>query len=99
MGIQVQPGSGLSVLPVEIEPAPPQQAIRKPKKKLVRKRLRDHSQQLRHGFQIAFLLLNVWLGVQFYFWVRQFEVAGSQISIARPAGVEGWLPIAGLMNL
>lgn len=70
-----------------------------PKKKLVRKHIRDYSQQLRHIFQLAFLLLNVWLGVQFYLWVRQFEVAGSQISIARPAGVEGWLPIAGLMNL
>lgn len=99
MGIQVQPGNTLTVLPVEHDPAPPQPATRRRKKKLVRKHLRDHSQQLRHGFQVAFLLLNVWLGGQFYLWVRQFEVAGSQISIARPAGVEGWLPIGGLMNL
>ena len=99
MGIQVQPGNTVSALPVTIEPTPPQPATRRRKKKLVRKRLRDHSQQLRHGFQVAFLLLNVWLGGQFYLWVRQFEVAGSQISIARPAGVEGWLPIGGLMNL
>ena len=99
MGIQAQPGSTVSVLPAAIEPPPPQPAPRKLKRKLVRKLLRDHSQQLRHGFQMAFLLLNVWLGGQFYLWVRQFEVAGSQISITRPAGVEGWLPIAGLMNL
>lgn len=99
MGTQVQPGNSTSVLPVTGEPARPQPAPRKPKKKLVRKSLRDHSQQLRHGFQAAFLLLNVWLGTQFYLWVRQFEVVGSQISITRPAGVEGWLPIAGLMNL
>jgi polyferredoxin len=99
LGIQAQPGNSVSVLPAAIEPAPPHPAPRKLKKKLARKHLRDHSQQLRHGFQAAFLLLNVWLGVQFYLWVRQFEVAGSQISITRPAGVEGWLPIAGLMNL
>jgi polyferredoxin len=99
MGIQVRPENTVSVLPVAIEPARPQAAPRKLKKKLVRRRLRDHSQQFRHSFQVAFLLLNVWLGGQFYLWVRQFEVAGSQISIARPADVEGWLPIAGLMNL
>ncbi|HKT12700.1 MAG TPA: 4Fe-4S binding protein [Terriglobia bacterium] len=99
MGVQVQAGSTLPLLPVEERPAGLQPAIRKPKKKLVRKRLRDHSQQLRHGFQVAFLVLNVWLGGQFYFWVRQFEAPATQISIGRPAGVEGWLPIAGMMNL
>ncbi|HXH48551.1 MAG TPA: 4Fe-4S binding protein [Terriglobia bacterium] len=99
MGVQVQPGNTVLAPFVANELERPQPAPRKPKKKLVRKHLRDHSQQFRHGFQVAFLLLNVWLGGQFYFWVRQFEVAGSSISITRPAGVEGWLPIAGLMNL
>jgi polyferredoxin len=69
------------------------------KKQRVRWRPRDHSQQLRNSFQIVFLLLNVWLGGQFYLWVRHFEVADPSFSIGRPAGVEGWLPIAGLMNL
>ena len=45
------------------------------------------------------MLLNVALGTIFYFWVRQFETSGAAANIARPAGVEGWLPIAGLMNL
>ena len=71
----------------------------KPKKKLVRRTDRDHSQITRRCFQIAFLLLNVWLGTLFYLWVRQFEPGGRPTSIDRPAGVEGWLPIAGLMNL
>ena len=71
----------------------------KPKKKLVRRTHRDNSQITRRGFQIAFLLLNVWIGTLFYFWVRQFEPGGWPSSFARPAGVEGWLPIAGLMNL
>ena len=68
-----------------------------PKKKLIRRRDRDYSQQLRHLFQAVFLALNLYLGTVFYFWVRQFE--GSAHSVAnRPPGVEGWLPIAGMMN-
>jgi polyferredoxin len=35
----------------------------------------------------------------FYFWVRQYEPGGEPTSLHRPAGVEGYLPIAGLMNL
>ena len=71
----------------------------RPKKKLVRRTDRDYSQQLRLGFQLAFLALNVWIGVQFYQWVRWAETAGRTRAVDRPAGVEGWLPIAGLMQL
>jgi polyferredoxin len=70
-----------------------------PKKKLIRRTDRDYSQALRRGYQFAFLLLNVWLGGQFFVWVRHFETAGLSRYAARPAGVEGWLPIAGMMNL
>ncbi|HUL35194.1 MAG TPA: 4Fe-4S binding protein [Candidatus Eisenbacteria bacterium] len=71
----------------------------KPKKRLFRRTERDYSQFYRHGFQAAFLLLNLWSGVRFYLWVRQFELGSLAPQVARPAGVEGWLPIAGLMNL
>jgi len=71
----------------------------KPKKKLVRRLGVDRSQLYRRSFQFGFLLLNLWLGARFYFWVRQFEVGGFSVGVERPAGVEGWLPIAGLMNL
>lgn len=47
--------------------------------------------------QAAFLLLNLWIGVQFYLWVRHLEAA--TLAVSRPPGVEGWLPIAALMNL
>lgn len=67
------------------------------KKKLLRRVAADHSQTLRQSAQAAFLLLNVWIGIQFYAFVRHFEGYGT--SVARPAGVEGWLPIAALMNL
>jgi polyferredoxin len=71
----------------------------KVKKKLIRRIDRDRSQITRHSFQAAFLVLNVWIGGIFYLWVRQFEPGGRTSSLQRPAGVEGWLPIAGLMNL
>lgn len=67
------------------------------RKKLVHREWPDRSQRVRRTFQLAFLLLNLWLGIGFYLWVRQLE-QGVPTS-ARPAGVEGWLPIAGLMNL
>lgn len=70
-----------------------------PKKKLIRRLAKDNSQQIRLGVQLAFAALNLWLGIQFYFWVRYFETGGATRWVSRPAGVEGWLPIAGLMNL
>jgi polyferredoxin len=72
----------------------------KPRKKFIRRLEKDHSQLLRRSFQAAFLLLNAVLGTLFYFWVRQFETPSAAARVlTRPAGVEGWLPIAGLMNL
>lgn len=71
----------------------------KAKKKLVRRTDADYSQRLRLGVQAAFLLLNVWIGVRFFLFVRYYETAGQTRWVERPAGVEGWLPIAALMNL
>ncbi len=59
----------------------------------------DRSQVVRRVVQWVFVGLNLWLGVQFLLWVSYFERGGSGIMIARPPGAEGWLPIAGLMNL
>src|SRR5271165_4807210 len=73
--------------------APPQS----PKKKLIRRTLPDRSQLIRHSVQALFVALNLWLGLQFFLWVRSFQVPGS-LQVSRPPGAEGWLPIAGLMN-
>ena len=70
-----------------------------PRKKLVRRAAADRSQALRHGVQAIFLALNVWIGVEFYLFVRYYETAGRTLRAGRPPGVEGWLPIASLMNL
>jgi len=69
------------------------------KKLLVRRLVPQSAKHLRSAFQIGFLLLNIWIAFDFYRFVRQFEVPGSIYSVSRPPGVEGWLPIAGLMNL
>jgi polyferredoxin len=89
----------------EIAAAPPEHGAKdnsttglfRVRKRLKRRSAPDRSQVLRRSFQLVFLLLNVWIGVSFYFWVRSFE-SGSRSTLSRPAGVEGWLPIAGLMN-
>lgn len=79
--------------------APPTLEPPKPKKKLVRRARPDHSQAFRRASQAAFLVLNVWIGFQFFLFVRYWERGGAGVFVERPAGVEGWLPIAGLMNL
>jgi polyferredoxin len=69
------------------------------KKVLIRRIVSDHSQRTRHIVQACFIALNAWLGIEFFLWVRSFELATPLAPAARPAGVDGWLPIAGLMNL
>ena len=49
--------------------------------------------------QLLFLALNLWIGIRFYQFVRHYETAGESAWAPRPAGIEGWLPIASLMNL
>ncbi|HET8549860.1 MAG TPA: 4Fe-4S binding protein [Bryobacteraceae bacterium] len=65
----------------------------------MRRLARDHSQRIRQAVQIAFFLLNVWIGIQFYFFVRYYETNGATCPASRPSGIDGWLPIASLMNL
>src|ERR1017187_6588708 len=69
------------------------------RKKLVKRAAKDRSQTLRRAFQMAFLALNVWIGIEFYLFVRYYETGGRSAYAVRPPGVEGWLPITALMNL
>lgn len=70
----------------------------KGRNKLVRRDDRDYSQRLRFAIQATFFALNLWIGVQFYLWVRWAETGGQMPAVSRPAGVEGWLPIEGMMQ-
>lgn len=53
----------------------------------------------RHVVQSVFVVINIYICVTFYIWVRFYETGGNSLYLERPAGIEGWLPIAGLMNL
>ena len=69
-----------------------------PRKKLVHRAGADRSQTLRRSFQLVFLALNVWIAAQFYLFVGYYEAGGRALQVSRPPGVEGWLPIAAMMN-
>ena len=58
------------------------------RKKLIQRAAPDRSQRLRRVFQFAFLLLNVWIGVQFYLFVRFYESGGR--AACTSTGRRGW---------
>jgi polyferredoxin len=83
-----------------IQAPPPATAVKRPpRKKLQQRRVLDRSQQIRRGTQLLFLAFNIWIGVEFYLFVRYYESGGQGWKVERPPGVEGYLPIASLMNL
>ncbi|MCX6634688.1 MAG: hypothetical protein NT090_06345 [Acidobacteria bacterium] len=49
------------------------------KKKLVRRQGRDDSQLVRRWVQVLFLALNVWIGVQFFLFVRHYETGDRSV--------------------
>jgi polyferredoxin len=77
-------------LPVLRSPKPRPSVVRAPP---------DRTQRWRRLVQLAFLVLNLAIGFQFLCFVRFYESGGRTPYLPRPPGVEGWLPIAGLMNL
>ncbi len=62
-------------------------------------RLREDSQFLRTTVQAAFALLCIWIGVEFYLFVRWGMSGGSEALASRPPGAEGFLPISALISL
>jgi len=87
------------ITPLSASPSDVPSVPAKVKNKQVRRAAPDHSQRMRLIVQGLFVLLNVFLCVQFYFFVRFFETNATGAHVSRPAGVDGWLPIAGLMNV
>lgn len=65
---------------------------------IVKKTFRKPVQRLRLFSQIFSLLINVWIGVQFYYFVKYLESGGTVSAVSRPPGVEGWLPIGNLVS-
>lgn len=62
-------------------------------------RLREDEQFLRSVTQIAFILLCIWIGIEFYLFYH-WGITGGQGSFhPRPPGVDGFLPISALISL
>lgn len=62
-------------------------------------RLREDSQFLRSAVQFAFVLLCIWIGIEFYLFVQWGQSGGAGSYPGRPPGVEGFLPISALISL
>lgn len=56
-------------------------------------------QTYRFWIQVAVVLLCLWIGVEFYNFIKYLETGGLSGSAHRPPGVEGFLPISSLMSL
>ena len=57
----------------------------------------DYFKHPRHFFQLVVLVVTLAIGLQFLLYVRQASGTGA-MTIQRPAGVEGFLPIGALMG-
>ena len=56
-------------------------------------------QQIRLAVQWGFLFFSLYLGVAFYQFVQYFRSGGATPFVARPDGVEAFLPISALVSL
>jgi hypothetical protein len=74
---------------IDAPPVAPQAAPANPRKKIAQRRTHDGSQRIRRAVQLAFLALNIWIGVEFYAFVRFYETGGQSVWMARPSGIEG----------
>ena len=85
-------------------PGSPQSEEEKKEKKQIARSIRkvDHKTRpyswgLRNYFQLGVFLLTVGIGIHFFIYVHQAAGEGA-ITVSRPAGVEGFLPIGALMG-
>ncbi|MBI5471193.1 MAG: 4Fe-4S binding protein [Ignavibacteriae bacterium] len=62
-------------------------------------RLKEDSQFQRSAIQLAFVLLCIWIGVEFYMFMQWGMTGGQEAFFERPPGVEGFLPISALMSV
>ena len=67
--------------------------------KPVKKEREGKLQPSRFWVQISFLLICLWIGVEFHYFTRYFETGGAEGSLSRPPGVEAFLPISSMMSV
>lgn len=62
-------------------------------------RMREDSQFLRSAVQLSFVLLCIWIGIEFHLFMKWGMSGGTELFVPRPPGVEGFLPISALISL
>ena len=62
-------------------------------------RLQEDSQFQRQTLQLGFVVLCLWIGIEFYLFVQWGMLGGGSEFFSRPPGVEGFLPISALISL
>lgn len=67
------------------------------KKKIIRNKEKS-VQKFRFIVQSLFAALCIWIGVEFYLFLRYLETNGAAEFFTRPPGVDGFLPISSLMS-
>lgn len=68
-------------------------------KKLAKENRRTPGPDIRSYVQLFFLLLTVWIGIEFAIFVHSLESGDPAAVASHPPGVESFLPIDALMNL
>ncbi|MDQ7816351.1 MAG: 4Fe-4S binding protein [Melioribacteraceae bacterium] len=68
-------------------------------KKTIIKNLEKPVQKYRFVIQAVFALLCIWIGIEFFMFIKYLETGEAAGSAHRPAGVEGFLPISALMSI
>lgn len=58
-----------------------------------------YMQPLRIAIQWGFLVFMLYLGVRLYLFVQHFRTGGAVPFVSRPDGVDGFLPISGLLGV
>lgn len=67
-------------------------------KKIIRNKEKG-IQKIRFIVQSLFVLLCIWIGVEFYQFIQYLESNGTAAFSSRPPGVDGFLPISSFMSL
>ncbi len=75
--------------------------IKKPDTEFLKKRRKwyNSGRKLRKLIQYGFFITTILIGIQFTLWYKYYESGGKLIKVPRPAGVEGFLPLSGLISL
>ena len=67
------------------------------KKKIIKNKEKG-IQKVRFIVQMAFAILCIWIGVEFYQFIQYLETNGASVFSSRPPGVDGFLPISSFMS-